>query len=131
MLCDSMAEEHSLIILSYNYGVAALEDQSMHLTRLCGLSLATVFLSGGIASGQVPPAPYVAPTPNLNPSRSLVVPQPREVPVSPGPALGSLGGSNSRVFGTGEYLRGTNQVVNPPRSVLQSHHSRRHRHAQR
>src|SRR6185437_15467367 len=55
-------------------GVAALEDQSMHLTRLCGLSLATVFLSGGIASGQVPPAPYVAPTPNLNPSSSLVVP---------------------------------------------------------
>jgi hypothetical protein len=26
-------------------------------------------------------------------------------------------------------LRGTNEVVNPPRSVL--HHSRRHRHAQR
>jgi hypothetical protein len=124
MLCDSVAEEHSLIILSCNCGVAALEDQSMYLTRLCGLSLATVFLSAGIASAQVPPAPYVAPTPNLNPSSSLVVPQPRPVPVSP-----SLGGSN--VFGTGEYLRGTNQVVNPPRSVLQSHHSRRHRHAQR
>lgn len=124
MLCDSVAEEHSLIILSYDYGVAALKDQSMHSTRLCGLSLATVFLSAGIASAQVPPAPYVAPTPNLNPSSSLVVPQPPPVPVSP-----SLGGSN--VFGTGEYLRGTNQVVNPPRSVLQGHHARRHRHAQR
>jgi hypothetical protein len=126
MLCDSVAEEHSLIILSYNYGVAALEDQSMYLTRLCGLSLATVFLSAGIASAQVPPAPYVAPTPNLNPSSSLVLPAPREVPVSP-----SISGSNSSVFGTGEYLRGTNQVVNPPRSVLQGHHARRHRHAQR
>ena len=33
--------------------------------------------------------------------------------------------------GSGDLLRasGTNEVVNPPRSVL--HHSRRHRHAQR
>ena len=96
----------------------------MFFTRVCCLSLATVFLSAGIVSAQVPPAPYVAPAPILNPSSSLVVPQPRPVPVSP-----SLGGSGSNVFGTGEYLRGTNQVVNPPRSVL--HHSRRHRHAQR
>ena len=90
----------------------------MFFTRVCCLSLATVFLSAGIASAQVPPAPI------LNPSSSLVVPQPRPVPVSP-----SLGGSGSNVFGTGEYLRGTNQVVNPPRTVL--HHPRRHRHAQR
>jgi hypothetical protein len=96
----------------------------MFFTRVCCLSLVTVFLSAGIASAQVPPAPYVAPAPILNPSSSLVVPQPRPVPVSP-----SLGGSGSNVFGTGEYLRGTNQVVNPARSVL--HHSRRHRHAQR
>jgi hypothetical protein len=52
MLCDSMAEEHSLIILSYNYGVAALEDQSMHLTRLCGLSLATVFCPAELRLGK-------------------------------------------------------------------------------
>jgi hypothetical protein len=97
----------------------------MYFTRVCCLSLATVFLSAGIVFAQVPPAPYVAPAPILNPSSSLVVPAPRQVPVSPGPALGS--GSN--VFSTGEYLRGTNQVVNPPRSVL--HHPRRHRHAQR
>jgi hypothetical protein len=97
----------------------------MYFTRVCCLSLATVFLPAGIVFAQVPPAPYVAPAPILNPSSSLVVPAPRQVPVSPGPALGS--GSNE--FGTGEYLRGTNQVVNPPRSVL--HHPRRHRHAQR
>jgi hypothetical protein len=104
----------------------------MFFTRVCCLSLATVFLPAGISSAQVPPAPYVAPAPILNPSSSLVVPPPRQVPVSPsisGSAPGSLGGSGSNVFGTGEYLRGTNQVVNPPRSVL--HHSRRHRHAQR
>ena len=104
----------------------------MDFARVCCLSLATVFLSAGIALAQVPPAPYVAPTPILNPSSSLVVPAPRQVPVSPsisGSALGSLGGSGSNVFGTGEYLRGTNQVVNPPRSVL--HHPHRHRHAQR
>jgi hypothetical protein len=101
----------------------------MFFARVCCLSLATVSLSAGIVSAQVPPAPYVAPAPILNPSSSLVVPQPHQVPVSPGPALGSLGGSGSSVFGTGEYLRGTNEVVNPPRSVL--HHPRRHRHAQR
>ena len=100
----------------------------MYFTRVCCLSLATVFLSAGIVSAQVPPAPYVAPAPILNPSSSLVVPAPRQVPVSPGPALGS--GSN--VFGTGEYLRGTNQVVNPSRGVLHaSRHRHYHRHAQR
>ena len=98
----------------------------MSFTRVCGLSLAAVLTSAGIASAQLPPAPYVAPAPILNPSSSLVLPQPRPVPVSP-----SISGSNSGVFGTGQYLRGTNQVVNPPRSVLQSSHIRRHRHAQR
>jgi hypothetical protein len=98
----------------------------MHFTRLCCLWLATVLMTAGIASAQIPPAPYVAPAPILNPSTSLVLPAPRQVPVSP-----SLGGSNSGVFGTGQYLRGTNQVVNPPRSVLHSSHVRRYRHAQR
>ena len=114
-------EEYSQIILSYDVVVEALKDRSMYFTRICCLSLATVFLPAGIAFAQVPPAPYVAPAPILNPSSSLVVPAPRQVPVSP-----STSGS---AFGTGEYLRGTNEVVNPPRSVL--HHPRRHRHAQR
>ena len=106
----------------------------MSFTRVCCLSLAIVLIPGGIAYAQLPPAPYVAPAPILNPSSSLVLPQARPVPVSPsisGSALGSLGGSNSEVFGTGRYLRGTNQVVNPPHSVLRSSHVRRHRHAQR
>ena len=86
----------------------------MFFARVCCLSLATVSLSVGMASAQVPPAPYVPPAPILNPSSSLVVPQPPPVPVSPGAPLGSLGGYGSNVFGTGEYLRGTNEVVNPP-----------------
>jgi hypothetical protein len=95
----------------------------MYFTRLCCLSLATVFMAAATASAQIPPAPYVPSAPILNPSTSLVLPPPRQVPVSP-----SLGGSNSGVFGTGQYLRGTNQVVNPPRSVLHSSHVRRYRH---
>jgi hypothetical protein len=116
-------------ITIFNTGVAARKDHCMFIARVCCHSLATVSLSVGIASAQVPPAPYVAPAPILNPSSSLVISQPPPVPVSPGPPLGSLGGYGSNVFGTGEYLRGTNEVVNPPHSVL--HHPRRHRHALR
>ena len=96
----------------------------MSFTRLCSLSLAIVLMPATIAFAQLPPTPYVPPAPILNPSSSLVLPQPRPVPVSP-----SLGGSG--VFGNGQYLRGTNQVVNPARSVLHGSHVRRHRHAQR
>jgi hypothetical protein len=96
----------------------------MPFTRLCTLSLAIVLMPATIAFAQLPPTPYVPPAPILNPSSSLVVPQARPVPVSP-----SLGGSG--VFGNGQYLRGTNQVVNPARSVLRGSHVRRHRHVQR
>jgi hypothetical protein len=97
----------------------------MYLKSLCCLSsLATAFMAVEPALAQIPPAPYVAPAPILNPSTSLVLPPPRQVPVSP-----SLGGAG--VFGTGQHLRGTNQVVNPPRSVLRSSHVRHYRHAQR
>jgi hypothetical protein len=98
----------------------------MSFTRLCVVALAIVLMAAGIASAQLPPAPYVAPAPILNPSSSLVVPQPRPVPVSP-----SLGGPSAGVFGNGQYLRGTNQVVNPARSVLHGSRVHRHRHAQR
>jgi hypothetical protein len=99
-----------------------------------GLSLMIVSVPAGSAFAQIPPTPYVAPTPRLNPSSSMVVPQAREVPVSPSVSSGpgSLGGYGSNVFGNGAYLRGTNQVVNPPRSVLHAHrHRYRHWHAQR
>ena len=98
----------------------------MSFTRLCSLALAITVMPVGIACAQLPPAPYVAPAPILNPNTSMVVPLLRQVPVSP-----SLGGSSGGVFGNGHYLRGTNQVVNPPRSVLCGRHVRRHCHAQR
>ena len=101
----------------------------MFFARVCCLSLATVSLSVGMASAQVPPAPYVPPAPILNPSSSLVVPQPPPVPVSPGPRWDRSADTDPTYSERAQYLRGTNEVVNPPRSVL--HHSRRHRHAQR
>src|SRR5262249_58241483 len=97
----------------------------MSFTRLCSLSLAIVLMPATIAFAQLPPTPYVPPAPILNPSSSLVVPQPRPVPVSPS------GGSNAGVFGNGQYLRGTNQVLNPSRSVLRGSHPRPHTHLQR
>jgi len=96
--------------------------------RLCRLALAVVLLSATGAAAQMPPSPYVAPTPTPNPSSSLVVPPPGEVPVSPsisGTAPGSLGGSGM-LGATGDYLNCTNEVVNPPRSVLHTYHRRRH-----
>jgi hypothetical protein len=98
----------------------------MSFTRLCSLPLAIIVMPVGIASAQLPPAPCVAPAPILNPRTSMVVPPLRQVPVSP-----SLGGSSGGVFGNGQYLRGTNQVVNPSRSVRRGSHVRRHRHGQR
>jgi hypothetical protein len=63
----------------------------MYLKSLCCLSsLATAFMAVEPALAQIPPAPYVAPAPILNPSTSLVLPPPRQVPVSP-----SLGGPAS------------------------------------
>jgi hypothetical protein len=106
----------------------------VNFPKRLGLSLAIAFLPAGFALAQIPPSPYVAPTPMLNPSSSLVVPQAREVPVSPSVSTGpgSLGGYGSNVFGNGAYLRGTNQVVNPSRSVLHARGYRhRHWHAQR
>jgi hypothetical protein len=101
----------------------------MRYTRLCCFSLAVVLCSPGFAFAQMPPTPYVPPAPILNPSTSLVVPQAAPVPVSPSISRSAPG---SDVFGTGEYLRGTNQVVNPPRSVLHTSRYRHyHRHAQR
>ncbi|MGO9631003.1 MAG: hypothetical protein ACLPXW_18705 [Xanthobacteraceae bacterium] len=68
----------------------------------------------------MPPSPYVAPTPTPNPSSSLVVPPPGEVPVSPA--------VRSSPFSPGANLAGTNQVVNPARSVLHGSAYRRRRH---
>ena len=82
-----------------------------------GLTALTLAASGAVA--QAPPI-VTAPTPTPNPSSSLVLPAPRQVPVYPGP-MGTVPGAVGAIGGN---LAGTNQVVNPPRSVL--HHHRRH-----
>jgi hypothetical protein len=106
----------------------------VNFARHLGLALAIAFLPAGLARAQIPPSPYVAPAPRLNPSSSLVVPQPSPVPVSPSVSTGpgSLGGYGSNVFGNGAYLRGTNQAVHSPYGVVHAHRYRhRHWHAQR
>jgi hypothetical protein len=83
-----------------------------------------LLLSVSGAMAQLPPPTVTAPVPHPNPSSSLVLPGPGEVPVYPGPtgtapgAVGAIGGN----------LAGTNQVVNPPRSVFHAsaYHRRRH-----
>jgi hypothetical protein len=134
MLCDSSRRNFADCFRLSSREVGISEDDPVTFARHLGLSLVIAFLSAGSALAQIPPTPYVAPTPRLNPSSSLVVPQAREVPVSPSVSSGpgSLGGYGSNVFGNGAYLRGTNQVVNPSRSVLHTHrYHHRHWHAQR
>jgi hypothetical protein len=94
-------------------------NASMNAIRPYHFALTVLLLSATGAAAQLPPPTVNAPTPHPNPSSSLVVPAPGEVPVSP--ASGFSPGSN---------LSGTNQVVNPPRSVFHAsaYHRRRHHH---
>ena len=96
----------------------------MPTIRLVCFSLTVLLFSVAGAAAQLPP-PTVTVTPHPNPSSSLVLPAPGETPVYSGPtgtapgAVGAIGGN----------LAGTNQVVNPPRSVLHASHPRRHYYA--
>ena len=93
----------------------------MSTIRLVCLSLTVLLFSVAGAAAQLPP-PTVTMTPHPNPSSSLVLPAPGQTPVYSGPtgtapgAVGAIGGN----------LAGTNQVVNPPRSVLHTSHRKRH-----
>ena len=99
----------------------------MNTIRLPCLALTVLLLSAAGAAAQMPP-PAVTVVPQPNPSSSLVVPAPGEVPVYSGPtgtapgAVGAIGGN----------LVGTNQVVNPPRGVFHAsaYHRRRHHYVQ-
>jgi hypothetical protein len=91
----------------------------MRATRCFWSGLTALLLAVSGAVAQAPPN-VVPLTPHTNPSSSLVLPAPREVPVYPGPT----GAEPGAVGAVGGNLAGTNQVVNPPRSVL--HHHRRH-----
>jgi hypothetical protein len=94
--------------------------RTIHLV-CCGLTV--LLLSAGGAAAQLPP-PTVTVTPRPNPSSSLVLPAPRQTPVYSGPT----GTAPGAVGAVGGNLAGTNQVVNPPRSVLHSAHRRRYHH---
>jgi hypothetical protein len=90
----------------------------MNAIRFYSFALTVLLWSASGAAAQVPPPTVTAPTPHPNPSSSLVVPAPGEVPVSPGSS-----------FSPGSNLSGTNQVVNPPRSLFHaSAYHRRHHH---
>jgi hypothetical protein len=93
----------------------------MNAIRPCCFGLTVLLLSVAGAAAQMPPPTITAPVPQPNPSSSLVLPAPGEVPVSPAPG-----------FSPGSNLAGTNQVVNPPRSVFHAsaYHRRRHHYAQ-
>jgi hypothetical protein len=91
----------------------------MKVIRLGWISSGALLLSLTAAVAQLPP-PMPAPmVPTPNPSSSLVLPPVHEAPVSPAPHGGSLPGASG---GPGSNLAGTNEVVNPPRSVFHSHH---------
>ena len=90
-------------------------------------ALAVFIFSVVAAAAQMPPplAPPMVPHPN--PSTSLTVPQVPEVPVSPA-TPGTMRGSAS--IAPGDAVSGTNEVVNPPRSVL-APAAGKHRHRNR
>jgi hypothetical protein len=96
----------------------------MRTIRLVCFSLTVLLFSVAGAAAQLPP-PTVTVTPHPNPSSSLVLPAPGETPVYSGPT----GTAPGAVGAVGGNLAGTNQVVNPPRSVLHASHPRRHYYA--
>jgi hypothetical protein len=57
----------------------------MKVARSYFLAMTVLMLSVTRAAAQLPPPTVVPPVPNLNPSSSLVLPPPHEVPVSPAP----------------------------------------------
>jgi hypothetical protein len=59
--------------------------------RFCWLLMMAALFFATSASAQVPP-PVIAPIPNLNPSTSLVLPPPGQIPVSPAPGHGGREG---------------------------------------
>jgi hypothetical protein len=84
--------------------------------------LAAFTFSVTVASAQMPPPLAPPMVPNPNPSASFTVPQAPEVPVSP-----TLPSSGPGATAVGGGLMGTNEVVNPPHSVLAPPAGKRHR----
>jgi hypothetical protein len=93
----------------------------MNAKRVLVIALATLLIAARGAFAQIPPPPLVM-TPHPNPSSSLVLPAPGELPVSPvnpGTSPGSLGGTGC--------CYGTHQIVAPPLNYkAHAYHRRRH-----
>jgi hypothetical protein len=67
----------------------------MSKMRSCCFATLTFFLSVSGAAAQLPLPPVIPPAPILNPSSPLVLPPLHQVPVSPAPGGGGLGGQLS------------------------------------
>jgi hypothetical protein len=63
----------------------------MNAMRTDWFAITVLLLSVTGAAAQLPPPTVVPPVPNLNPSSSLVLPPPHQVPVSPAPGGGGPG----------------------------------------
>ena len=97
-------------------------------TLLTPPAVLAVFIFSVAATGAQMPPPLAPPmVPHPNPSTSLTVPQAPEVPVSP-VTPGTMPGSAG--IAPGDSVTGTNEVVNPPHSVL-APAAGKHRHRNR
>jgi len=95
------------------------KDIAMQSKRIALIVLPALLLGATTAAAQIPP-PVPPLVPNPNPSSSLVLPAPHEVPVSP-VTPGTLPGSTAPGVGDAAGIYATQ-----PMGVFRHHHRRRH-----
>lgn len=100
-------------------GTFGRKDIAMQAKRIALIVLPALLLGATTAAAQIPP-PVPPLVPNPNPSSSLVLPAPHEVPVSP-VTPGTLPGSTAPGVGDAAGIYATQ-----PMGVFHHHHRRRH-----
>jgi len=100
-------------------GTFGRKDIAMQSKRIALIVLPALLLGATTAAAQIPP-PVPPLVPNPNPSSSLVLPAPHEVPVSP-VTPGTLPGSTAPGVGDAAGIYATQ-----PMGVFRHHHRRRH-----
>jgi hypothetical protein len=100
-------------------GTFGRKDIAMQAKRIALIVLPALLLGTTTAAAQIPP-PVPPLVPNPNPSSSLVLPAPHEVPVSP-VTPGTLPGSMAPGVGDAAGIYATQ-----PMGVFHHHHRRRH-----